>query len=181
MRIAIVSVLVVFMSCVGSKNTLTSLEINQFKEKIENKNIEATFNWAQPMGLNNNVTGLQNLLPPGSSTNNINLSGNTNFLRIRKDSIHVDLPFYGQQQISRGYNSEGGVKFKGKPAAVYKNYDTKKGAYILKYELKAKDESYNVILTLYPNKKSNLNVNSSHRSSIYYTGNWKELEATSNK
>ncbi|GAB7256464.1 DUF4251 domain-containing protein [Polaribacter sp. OB-PA-B3] len=181
MRVVLVSLLVFCFGCSGLKSTATQAEINNLKEIIASKNIEAIFDWAQPMGLNNNVRGLENLLPPGSSTNNINLSGNANFFRIKNDGVHVDLPFYGQQQLSRGYNADAGIKFDGKPQAEKKYFDNKKGAYILKYTLNAKDEGYNATLTLYPNGNCSLNVNSSHRSTIYYNGNWKVLTENNNE
>ncbi|WP_157812171.1 DUF4251 domain-containing protein [Polaribacter sp. ALD11] len=155
-------------------------EVNNLKEQVHSNNIEATFNWAQPMSLNNNVRGLEKLLPQGSSSNNINLIGNSNFFRIKNDRIHIDLPYYGQQQMSRGYTSDGGIKFKGAAAKVVKIYNAEKGAYVLKYSLNAENENYEVLLTLYANNKSNLNVSSSHRSNISYTGSWSALKKTSN-
>ncbi|MDX6745935.1 DUF4251 domain-containing protein [Polaribacter sp. PL03] len=178
MRIIILSFLVIFMSCATTKKALTTSEINSLKEKIDSNLIEATFNWAQPLALNNNVRGLEALLPPGSSSGNINLMGNSNFFRINKDSIHIDLPYYGQQQLSRGYNSDGGIKFEGSADSVEKVFNSKKAAYILKYVLKAKDESYNVVLTLYASNKSNLSVSSSHRTNISYRGEWEIMKET---
>lgn len=176
MRIILLSLFVVFISCGSLKNTATDAEINTLKETVLQKNIEVTFNWARPLALNNGVTGLQNLLPPGSTVNNINLIGNPNFFRIKNDSIHMDLPYYGQQQMRGGYNSETGVKYKGPVKSAKKTFDEKKGIYILKYGLDAKNEFYNVTLTLFANtKKSTLTVNSSNRTSISYDGNWKVL------
>lgn len=178
MRIAFLSLLVIFISCGSSKSTATASEINNLKQMVANKRIEASFNWARPLGINN-VRGLENLIPPGSTINNINLSGNANFFRIKGDSIHMDLPYYGTQQLSTGYNSDGGVKFEGKIKKEESFYDANKGAYILKYSLDAKKENYGVTLTLYANNKSILDLNSSHRTNINYTGNWKELKETS--
>ncbi|WP_189663025.1 DUF4251 domain-containing protein [Polaribacter sp. IC073] len=178
MRIAILSILVIFMSCASAKNTFTSTEINNLIGTVASKNIEATFNWAQPTGLSN-VRGFNKLLPPGSSANNINLIGNANFFRIKNDSIHIDLPYYGEQQMSTGYTSGSGIKFEGKASETSKVYNERKGAYIIAYSVQAKDENYEIMLTLYANNKSNLNVNSSHRSNISYNGDWKELKKTS--
>ncbi|QOD61342.1 DUF4251 domain-containing protein [Polaribacter haliotis] len=174
MRIAILSFLVIFMSCAGTKNTATPSEINDLKEIVNNKKIEVNFNWARPTGGINNIRGIENLLPRGSNMSNIDLMGNPNFFRINGDSIHMDLPYYGQRQISGGYNSDSGVKFEGKPKEFSKTYNSKKNAYILKYSLNENTENYNVTLTLFSNKRSSLNINSTHRSTISYDGKWKE-------
>ncbi|QTE23132.1 DUF4251 domain-containing protein [Polaribacter cellanae] len=174
MRIAILSVLVIFMNCGSTKNTATPHEINELKETLNNKEIEITFNWARPLGLNNNVRGIENLLPPGSTASNINLVGNSNFFRIKRDSLHIDLPYYGQQQMARGYNSESGIKFEGVPDKNNKVFDVKKRAYILKYSFNDKNDNYNAILTLFVNKRSDLRINSSNRTAISYSGNWQE-------
>lgn len=176
MRFLILGLIVVFMSCESSKKILTAKEIEDFKKEISHKKIEVTSNFAQAFGLNSGVRGMQNLLPPGSTIGNINLSDNPNFFIFKKDSLKMDLPYYGQQQMSTDYGGSGGVKFSGKVISVTKKFNEKKKSYILSYLVKAKRESYNIILTLYPNKSTNLVVNSSHRTSITYLGNWKVWE-----
>ncbi|WP_435414975.1 DUF4251 domain-containing protein [Polaribacter aestuariivivens] len=178
MRIVVLSFLVLFISCGISKNTATPSEINNLKKAVTNKAIEANFDWASPLGLNNNVQGIENLLPPGSTSSNISLIGNPNFFIIKNDSISMDLPYYGRQQLSGGYGTDLGVEFDGKPKTEKKYYHEKKAAYIFEYTLYAKKESYDVTLTLFANKKSTLDVNSSHRTNISYNGNWKEYIAT---
>ncbi|QTD39246.1 DUF4251 domain-containing protein [Polaribacter batillariae] len=149
--------------------------MSRLKETVNNKKIEVVFNWANPLGLNNNVIGIENILPPGSTPNNINLVGNSNFFRIKGDSLHIELPYFGRQQISRGYNADGGIQFEGVPKESNQVYDSKKNAYILKYSFNDKSENYNAILTLFANKTSDLRINSTNRTSISYGGNWEEL------
>lgn len=175
MRIAILSFLVIFMSCASVHNSLTTTEISNLKEKINSKNIEVTFDRAQSTGLNN-IRGFENLLPPGSSASAISLMGNSNFFRIKKDSIYMDLPYYGRRQMAGGYNSDGGIKYNGKAPKVEKIFNDKKGAYILRYSLKSKSENYDIVLTLFENNKSHLNVSSSHRTNINYHGNWRVVK-----
>ncbi|WP_299667182.1 DUF4251 domain-containing protein [uncultured Polaribacter sp.] len=180
MKIAILSLFLVFMSCGSSKSAATQAEIINLKQIVATKNITASFDWARPLGLMNNVTGIENLLPPGSTANSINLIGNPNFFRIKNDSIHMDLPYYGQQQLGGGYNSDSGVKFEGAIKKEKQLYDKEKEAYVLEYWLNAKNENYSVVLTLFANNKSSLNVNSSHRTNISYDGSWEEYKEKKN-
>lgn len=176
MRALIIPFLVLFMSCGSAKNTATTAQLNQLKNIVNTKNFEVNFDWANPLGINSGVVGLQNLMPPGSNINNISLIGNPNYFKVQKDSISMELPYYGQQRMSRGYNTDSGVKFEGKPTNYSAIFNENKNTYTLKYALKGEEESYDIILTLFPNKSSNLSLISSHRTSINYTGSWKELE-----
>lgn len=180
MRVILVSFLLFLMGCASVKNQATEAELADLKEVMKTNKVDLTFNWARPIGLNAGVSGLQGLMPPGSTTSNISLIGNLNYLIIKKDSLIMDLPYYGQQQLPRGYNTtDTGVAFKGLP---YKSEtEFKDNKYILKYWLDAKYEDYRVIVTLFPNKKSTLNVNSSHRTTINYDGTWEILNEEENK
>ncbi|PWG04416.1 hypothetical protein DIS07_13510 [Polaribacter aquimarinus] len=176
MRFFVLGLIVVFMSCKSSNKLITPKDIENFKRKIEHQNIKVTSNFAQPLGINSGVMGLENLLPPGSTIGNINLSGSSNFFIIKKDSLEMDLPYYGQQRMSRGYNTSGSVEFSGKVASVKKEFIEKRNQYIFKYKVNTNTEMYNIVLTLHPNSSSNLVVNSSHRTTISYRGNWEELK-----
>lgn len=180
MRLVVACLMMFFVSCSSLKYNATDAEIANLKDIVKSKKIALSFDWAQPIGLNMGVTGLQSLMPPGSTTNNINLIGNPNFLNINKDSIHMDLPYYGQQQLGRGYNTnDTGVSFKGTPYKTETEF--KENKYILKYWLDSKYDDYRIIITLFANKKSVLRVNSSHRTTINYDGTWKPLTEEKNK
>lgn len=175
MRSIIIPFLVLFMSCASSKNKVTPIQIETLKELVATKNIKAEFDSANPLSFNI-VQGIERLLPPGSAPGAINLIGNPNFFKIKKDSVFIDMPYFGERQLSGGYNAENGIKFSGIPKKEIITYNTKKQAFILKYWLQAKSESYTVILTLFANKNAILDVNSSYRTNIDYRGNWQALE-----
>lgn len=163
--------MLIAVSCVSSRSTVA--EVNSLKEAVETNNFEIISDWANPYGLSARVSGIEKLLPPGDNRNNINLIGNANFFRVKNDTLHVELPYYGEQRLSRGYNSESGIYFKGKPSNYKVSFNDKKQNYILEYDLKAKEERYNVTVTLFANKSSTIYVNSTHRSAIGYDGQWK--------
>ncbi len=176
MRIALLGFLMVLFGCSSTNKILSAQQISTLKDVVEAKEIEIEFNWAQPTGLISSVSGLQNLIPFGSTINNINLNGNPNFFKINKDSLSIDLPYFGSQQLPKGYNNtEIGVNFNGTPEKFEEKFDAKRNKYILTYWLKGTDESYKVILVLFPNNSSVLYVNSSHRTPINYDGEWKRI------
>jgi hypothetical protein len=156
----------------GCKTTATLAEINELKEVVAKNNFEFSANSANPVAFAN-VRGLQNLLPPGSSLNNINLAATPNYLRISKDSIQFDLPYYGERQIAGGYNDNIGLQFDGLVDKSEKKFNDKKISFEMEYSVKIKTESLKLNLTLYANNVSKLFVTSSHRTSISYDGIWK--------
>ncbi|WP_299013363.1 DUF4251 domain-containing protein [uncultured Polaribacter sp.] len=174
MRIVTLVILVVFMSCSSSKNITTTAENNNLEEIVTKKEFAVSFDMANPLLLNN-VIGIERLLPPGSNTASINLAGNPNHFNVQKDSLSLYIPYFGEQRIASGYSEDNSVKFEGTPTRVEQKYNSKKGAYILKYWTRSKAESYVFTLTLFANNSANLNVNSSHRSNINYLGKWEKL------
>lgn len=161
-----------FLILLSCKSTATIAEINELKEMVAKNKFEFTANSANPIALAN-VRGLENLLPPGSNINNINLANTPNYLRISKDSIQMDLPYYGERQIGGGYNNNNGLKFNGLVDKAEKYFNEKKNSYEMEYWVKAKSEGLKLTLILYTNNASSLTVTSSHRTSINYDGNWK--------
>ena len=96
-----------FYNC---KSTASIAEIENLKRVVNETNFEITANSATPIAFAN-TRGLENLLPPGSNVANINLSNIQNYIKIKKDSLIMNLPYYGELQIVSGYNSEVGLTF----------------------------------------------------------------------
>jgi len=169
-RILFLSILYIsFFSC---KSSATLAEIETLKETAMSSNFIVRANSANPTGLVN-TRGLENLLPPGSNLGHISLVNTQNNLTVKNDSIYLDMPFYGERRFSSGYGSEAGFQFEGIPEKVESSFNQKKDTYEFKYWLNAKNESLQISLTLFANKSSRFTVNSSHRSTITYNGNWK--------
>lgn len=169
-RLLFLSILcIAFLSC---KSTATLAEIELLKETATSKNFIVTANDANPTGLVN-TRGLENLLPPGSNLGHINLVNTQNNFTVKNDSIYLDMPFYGERRFSSGYGTDAGLQFEGIPENVQSSFNQKKNTYEFEYLLKTKTESLQISLTLFANKTSRFTVNSSHRSTITYNGNWK--------
>tara|TARA_R110002072_G_scaffold34164_1_gene102526 strand:- start:464 stop:997 length:534 start_codon:yes stop_codon:yes gene_type:complete len=161
-----------FLNC---KSTASVAEIENLKKIALDKNFTITADTANPVALMN-TRGIESLLPPGSNLANINLINNQNNFTIKNDSIFLDMPFYGERRFSSGYGTESGLEFEGVPEKVESSFNKKNNTYEFEYWLNAKTENLRVSLTLFANKTSRFTVNSSHRSTITYSGNWKVPE-----
>ncbi|MDB2385543.1 DUF4251 domain-containing protein [Polaribacter sp.] len=175
-KIFYILVCIVLVSC-GSNKTINNEEtFSSFKNTVNEKNIELEFEWAQSLGLGN-VRGINSLFPNGSNPNNISLIGNPNYFKVKKDSLYIDLPYYGTQQMATTYSTrDNGISFAGIPSEKNIEFISEKNKAVLKYEIKTANDFCTMTLTLFPNNKGNLNVNSSRRTNISYNGNWRVVE-----
>ena len=111
------------------------------------------------------------LLPPGSVANRINLIGNANYLRIKGDSISAFLPYFGERQLAGGYNNNNvGIQFNGIPKEYSVTKDEKKQQHNIRFNINNNTENFQVYITVFPNMTATMNINSSHRFAISYSG-----------
>lgn len=165
-----------FLIGCASKKLNTTDNVSLLKQAVSESRFEIVAVSANPVAFAN-VQGLQNLLPIGSNLGNINLIGIENYFKVINNDLYIELPYYGEQRISRGYNSKNvGFSVKRKAESTKIKFDSKKRKYQINYRIKGKDENLDISLVLFSNKKATININSSHRTSISYYGNWKILE-----
>ncbi|WP_445756255.1 DUF4251 domain-containing protein [Polaribacter sp.] len=88
----------------------------------------------------------------------------------------MNLPYYGELQIVIGYNSEAGLKFEGIPSESNISFNEKKNNYLLRYKVNVKNESLQIVITMFASKRSSFSINSGSRTPILYDGYWKEIE-----
>ena len=97
-------VFVLFFSCgTGSKTAIAKSQETKLDSLIAAKNFIIRCDWALPM-MTNSMNSLFNsgLFPPGSATNQINLIGNANYLKVVGDSVAAELPYFGERQMGGG-------------------------------------------------------------------------------
>ncbi|MEE3998919.1 DUF4251 domain-containing protein [Tenacibaculum sp. FZY0031] len=169
----LISMVFILLSCASSKNA-TQAEIDNLKALIESKSFEVEAEWAEPM-VTNAMTQIANagLLPIGSNVGNINLVGNRNFFRMKKDTVAAYLPYFGERQMGGSYGgTDIGIEFEGVPKNLVVSED-KENSYKISFKIKDKNtttENYNVIVRVYPSLSSTIYVNSSQKNSIRYRG-----------
>ncbi len=147
--------LIIFLGCGSS---MDPAKIAKTKELVDSRQFEIQHEWLNPM-----------------SGNRINLIGNPNFIRFKKDSVNLFLPFFGERFAGGGYNDEGGIIYNG-PLKDLEISSDEKDAQIIKFSTKQDTEDLNFTITVYPEGNVNTRVNSSHRSFISYQGKIGELK-----
>lgn len=167
----------VLSSCGSSSKTVApTAQSKMLDELVSQKSFQIESDWAQPL-VTNSLISISNagLFPPGSSANLISLIGNPNYLKVQGDSIDVYLPYYGERQMGGGYNNnDGAIQFKGIPEDYEITRNEKTQGQEIRFKMTNKSETFRVAVTLFPNLKSTIFVNSSQRFSIRYQG---EVEA----
>ncbi|SEK44838.1 protein of unknown function [Aquimarina amphilecti] len=167
------------IGCSGAKIVAPTAQSEALEALIAKKSFTIESDWMYPLATSSmNTIANSGLLPPGSTVNGISLIGNQNYVRVHGDSISMELPFYGERQLPGQFTrNEGGIVFKGVPDRYEVTKDEKRQRHMIKFTVKNNRESYRVMVTLYPNWTSNININSSHRTSIRYRGNVSILES----
>ena len=171
--IFIVSVLsFVFLSC-GSSQKTDSRESLILNNLITKQTFEIESRWAQPMATNAYNQAVNGLLPPGSTTGQINLIGNSNYFKMEKDTVSAYLPYFGERQMGGNYGSaRGGIEFNDVPEDL-EIRPTDKSGYNIRFSINDKEnkaENYKVYIQIFHDLNANIVINSSQRLSIRYRG-----------
>ena len=171
-KIAIL-LLLITAACSTSKVNYSETELNTLKNAVDSKTVDISFEWANPVATSA-VNAINTLLPPGNTGASVNILGTQNHFQIIGDSLSVDLPYFGEQQLGGTIGtSDVGINFEGKIDREKFTFNDKKQTYELNFYMKESQENYKVFLTLYPNRTSYLTIYSSSRTTISYRGNWK--------
>lgn len=160
--------LILLSSCATAK-IVDNSEIKQIVS-LQTFNLESDA--AQPL-FTVGMSQIENsgLLGPGNSAGNISLVGNSNFLKIMRDSITSYLPYYGEQRSSVSYGTDNGaIELEGEILNYNSVWDDKKQHYTIRFQAKSNNELFDVRIILYPNLKSYITLSSSARTSITYIG-----------
>ncbi|HUH27723.1 DUF4251 domain-containing protein [Gelidibacter sp.] len=171
------------LSC-GSNKVFTeqdNKDYQKLQDLVASKSFEIVSNSAMPIASASfSKVANSRILGPGNSAGNIDISSNSNRLVVKGDSIRGFLPFYGDQNFGGGYNrNHSGIEFNAIPEDYKVSLDDKKHAVNIRFKIADQyrsSERYDIIITLYPNHKSNIRVQSTNRSSIEYTGRVSKLE-----
>ena len=152
--------LLLLVSCGSNRNTDSAdnrTKFNEIKDLVETREFQIEHEWAMPLG-----------------GGNINLIGNPNSIRFQKDSIDLFLPYYGVRHMGGGYNTEGGLKYKG-PVKNLEIVENENRNLEVNFETIQDNENLDFSITIYPNRKVYTTVNSSQRNSISYRGDIMDL------
>ncbi|WP_190808769.1 DUF4251 domain-containing protein [Flagellimonas sp. S3867] len=165
--------LLIAFGCGSNKQVpSTTAQIEDLNALVSNKSFVINVNTARPLATGT-VSRVANagLLPPGSNVGRIDLTGMSSFLRVVKDSVTANLPYYGERQISAPYNSKNtGVRFDGIPQDFEISPNEKTSGYTVQFRIRSGTEAFDVSAELLPDLSSTININSTHRTAIWYNG-----------
>ncbi len=165
--------LVFLVNCgTTGKTTASKVKEEQLNTLMATKNFIIRSDMALPM-MTNSMNSLSNagLFPPGSTASQISLIGNSNYLKVIGDSVIAELPYFGERQMGGGYNGRNtGIEFAGIPKDWELTKNEKTQRYDLRFNINNSTESFKVSITLFSNLKTAININSSQRFPIRYSG-----------
>lgn len=172
MRIMKLIAFLFIIGCTSQKNLVSTNDIEHLKDVVFNKTIEFNAHQANPL-----VTPFSmdngNLFISGSNSYYINLTNIPNYLKIESDRIKMSLPFYGQHQLANNYNGQKNNLVLDETIQEKSiTYNEKRNSYTIKMRVKGEEESLEIKYTLHPNKNASLTIDSTHRNTISYNGNW---------
>ena len=176
--IVYVGLLMLLIGCKSGDSVQQMAEAQQAKELIEQKDFEVSLQWARPL-VSNELSQLyaSNLMPIDSRAGQINLSGTSNFIRKIGDSLSVYLPYFGTRQMNVNISdTNGAIEFEGIPEDYKIKYNESKQRHQINFGMKEDSEKYNVSIMVYSNRRVQVNINSTYRTSIMYTGSVQQLE-----
>jgi hypothetical protein len=99
----------------------------------------------------------------------IDLTTNSGYLKINKDTAEADLPYFGIAQVA-SYGGNGGIKFNNENVTYIIEPNDKKQNIIIQFKANHKSEALNLTLSVFKSGNASLNVSSSKRNSISYDG-----------
>ncbi|TXG39723.1 DUF4251 domain-containing protein [Seonamhaeicola maritimus] len=172
MRTQILTILVlalIFVNCGSGKQVVKAEALEKLNAIVKMDNITIESDQANPQ--NALLMANTGLLPVGSTGGSINLIGNPNHLKIMGNSLSIDLPFYGEMRMGGGYNTDNaGINFEGIPDVFEHSFNSKKSTQNYYFEVKNENEAFQINLSIYPSLRTEIRVNSSHRTFISYRG-----------
>lgn len=158
-KISILLVLMCFLNFTAFAQEKTKKELKAEQDLKKQKEIEALIDSKKF------VFEAQKANPLGGRL--IFLDYNTYFLKFNPEKTTCDLPFFGRA-FNVAYGGDGGIKFEGTPEDI--KIEKKKKSYTVKATVKGKDDSYNLMFSIFFDGGATLSIISNNKASISYTG-----------
>ncbi len=183
-HLVIFSVLMVLCFSCGSNKEFSAQDhqaYQELQELVASKSFEIVSTSAMPRAsVAFSKVANSNILGPGNNAGHIDISANGNIVVVKGDSIRGNLPFFGERNFGGSYGSNHtGIEFNGIPKNYKVTQNNKKHTIEITFNISdeyQRNERYDMTITLYPNYKSNIRVQSTSRSSIEFSGRVSRLQ-----
>ncbi|NVK52117.1 MAG: DUF4251 domain-containing protein [Flavobacteriaceae bacterium] len=169
--IIILFCLLLSVGCATNKQKLSD---DQAMQRLDNIISSENFSINSTIAIPTNSSGLSavsnvGLLGTGNSIGNINLADNPNYIKINNTQVDISMPYYGTQTVA-SYYASGSIVYKGICKGYTVKKDLRKNRYVVSFNLKHKSESLTFRIYIYSNLRTDIQLQSSHRSPIQYRG-----------
>lgn len=169
--LAILLLATIFAGCKSAATPMTTEEQQRLDQIVTERNFTMIAQWAEPTpDASINAMASAGLFPPGSSPSRINLGENTNYFKMKGDSVFIQLPYYGERQVVKTYGQAEGITYEGLADELEINKNTKRNYYEIDFRAKDRGETFLINLRLYGGKRGLLTVQSNQRNQIRYDG-----------
>lgn len=142
----------------------TQKEYESIKTLVNSKQFEFDGDWAT-----------------SSRGRRINLMSNPTYIKIDNNSADAYLPFFGTGYGGSAYGGDGAIKFKDPLENYEVSLNDKKQKITIKFNSKGENDTYNVIITVFPSGSTSVNISSSNRSNMAYSGKISTLKKKEKK
>ncbi|MCB0474560.1 MAG: DUF4251 domain-containing protein [Flavobacteriaceae bacterium] len=119
------------------------------------------------------------MLAPGNSASSIDLTTNSNFFKMKGDTISAQLPYFGERRFGGNYGSNDiSIRFNGIPTRRNIALNSGKRRMEMRFRISQEDDNevYDILVMIFPNKTTRIDVTSSERTPISYNGRIEALE-----
>ncbi|WP_036385102.1 DUF4251 domain-containing protein [Muricauda sp. MAR_2010_75] len=178
LRLGIWILMVAAMGCGGTKTVASPEDIEALNDLVASRSFEVNARWARPMPSQalNSISNAR-LLPYGSNANQVDITGNSSYLRLVDNWVEADLPYFGERQMSGGYDPQRtGIQFEGVPENLQIEPNAKTKGYTMRFSINNGTENFQVIAELMPSRSSSMSITGSHRTQIRYDGTLSEYK-----
>lgn len=164
--------LILCLGCATNKSVVETEKEKKYAQlvdnKVSNKEWKVYVQTANPLA--NHEIARIGLLPAGSTANRILLNGG-DYIILKGDEVELDLPYYGRQQIGGGFTyGMSGFRFKGKVLDYKETFEENKKRHVIRIKTKHNQETFTIIVKFFRNAKSDVYINTSHRTALNYEG-----------
>jgi hypothetical protein len=174
-----VILLVVFAGCTSTQ-TLTEAQQKELMAWGSKKSFEIISYRAWPVSSMAFSTLVNSgLLGPGNTAGSIDITDNANYFRIKGDTISARLPYFGERYFgNNNINNEVGISFNNQPDIKKISWNEKKQRVELYFRIKQErnSEMYDILIYLFSNHSTKIDVTSSERTAISFLGTLKPLK-----
>ena len=177
MKLLLVLCTVILFGCKSTNTLIKQQEAVKQLESLETVLHSKQFTVSVVNVLPSNTYATQQVLntlllqTAGDSSSSIDVQSEGYFLTV-KDNIAIgDLPFFGERRVANAYtNAKGGIMFNNVVHNFKMVKNARKKLFTISFDVDKNTQNYSVYMLVYANKQVNLTVNTSHTTTISYTG-----------